>query len=290
LNNFSSTSAIVLALMSPLVTALALTCESKAKPVLYALAKELTPTDGVYHDTLQDVATKDLVPWLGTIDTLLFLCLATSLTRHVQTFTFPPSTRVLPSPILSSKWRDILLLISSIAVRLQNRSSLSFSTRRLPLATHRDRTCWHMSNTASSLITVTMSFVVQRSAVLFSLMKSGSFTHSGRRCEGSDLHGLHPVGSQLELSIESFTDLGPSHLISPSGLSLFISSQLYIPASLIALLFTPEPYCNQYFTLVVFFSIFGVFGAFDVFEVTCHRTKLPQPCLSKMRRPSNRLR
>jgi len=225
LNNFSSTSAIVLALMSPLVTALALTCESKAKPVLYELAKELTPTDGVYQDTLQDVGNKDLVPWLGAIDTLLFLCLATSLTRHA----------------------DILLLISSIAVRLQNRSSLSFSTRRLPLSTHRDRTCWHMSNTVSSLITVTMSSMLQRSAVLVSLMKSGSFTHSGRRCEGSDLHGLHPGGSELELSIESFTYLGASHLISLSGLSLFISSELYVPASLIALFFTPEPYCNTVF-------------------------------------------
>ncbi len=247
MNNFSSTSAIVLALMSPLVTALALTCESKAKPVLYELAKELTPTDGVYQDTLQDVGNKDLVPWLGAIDTLLFLCLATSLTRHAQTFTFPPSTRVLPGPILSSKWTDILLLISSIAVRLQNRSSLSFSTRRLPLSTHRDRTCWHMSNTVSSLITVTMSSMLQRSAVLVSLMKSGSFTHSGRRCEGSDLHGLHPGGSELELSIESFTYLGASHLISLSGLSLFISSELYVPASLIALFFTPEPYCNTVF-------------------------------------------
>ncbi|KAF8496691.1 ras guanine nucleotide exchange factor domain-containing protein [Russula emetica] len=64
LNNFSSTSAIVLSLMSPLVTALALTCESKAKSVLYALAKELTPTDGVYENTLEKVATRDLIPWL----------------------------------------------------------------------------------------------------------------------------------------------------------------------------------------------------------------------------------
>jgi len=64
LNNFSSASAIVLALMSPLVKALALTCESKAKPDLHALAKELTPTDGVYQNTLQKVATRDLIPWL----------------------------------------------------------------------------------------------------------------------------------------------------------------------------------------------------------------------------------
>jgi hypothetical protein len=80
LKNFSSTSAIVLALMSPLVTALAFTCESKAKLDLYALAKELTPTDGVYQNTLQKVATRDAIPWLGTIDTLRFIRLATNLT------------------------------------------------------------------------------------------------------------------------------------------------------------------------------------------------------------------
>jgi hypothetical protein len=67
--------------MSPLVAALALTCESKAKPDLYTLAKELTPTDGVYHETLQRTATRDLIPWLGTVDTPSFIRLATILTR-----------------------------------------------------------------------------------------------------------------------------------------------------------------------------------------------------------------
>ncbi len=67
--------------MSPLVKALALTCESKARPDLYALAKELTPTDGAYQNTLQKVATKDLIPWLGTIDTLRFIRPTTNLTR-----------------------------------------------------------------------------------------------------------------------------------------------------------------------------------------------------------------
>jgi hypothetical protein len=66
--------------MSPLVTALALTCESKAKLDLYALAEELTPTDGAYQNTLQNVATRDAIPWLGTIDTLRFIRLATNLT------------------------------------------------------------------------------------------------------------------------------------------------------------------------------------------------------------------
>ena len=66
MNNFSSTSAIVLALMSPLVKALALTCaESKALGDLYALAKELTPTDGPYQNTSQKVATRDLIEALS---------------------------------------------------------------------------------------------------------------------------------------------------------------------------------------------------------------------------------
>ena len=66
--------------MSPLVTALTLTCESKAKPDLYALAKELTP-NGAYEDALQNVATRDLIPWLGTVDALRFIRIATNLTR-----------------------------------------------------------------------------------------------------------------------------------------------------------------------------------------------------------------
>jgi len=70
--------------MSPLVKALALTCESKAKPDLYALAKELTPTDGAYQNTLRKVATRDLIPWLGTFDRLRFVHLATNLTRLVH--------------------------------------------------------------------------------------------------------------------------------------------------------------------------------------------------------------
>ena len=81
MNNFSSTSAIVLALTSPLVKALALTCDSKAKLDLHALAKELTPTDGVYQDTLRKVATRDLIPWLGTLDRLRFIHLGINLTR-----------------------------------------------------------------------------------------------------------------------------------------------------------------------------------------------------------------
>jgi hypothetical protein len=70
LYNFSSTSAIVIALMSPMIKALTFTCESKAKPMLYALAQDLTPADGMYHNTLGKVATKDVIPWLGTVDSL----------------------------------------------------------------------------------------------------------------------------------------------------------------------------------------------------------------------------
>ena len=65
--------------MSPLVTALTLTCESKAKPDLYALAQELT--DGAYQNTLQNVVTRHLIPWLGTIVTLRFILLVTNLAR-----------------------------------------------------------------------------------------------------------------------------------------------------------------------------------------------------------------
>ncbi|KAH9057641.1 ras guanine nucleotide exchange factor domain-containing protein [Lactarius vividus] len=66
LNNFSSTSAIVTALLSPTITNLALTCESRAtKQSLHGLAKELTPTDGSYRNMIRNAATKELIPWLN---------------------------------------------------------------------------------------------------------------------------------------------------------------------------------------------------------------------------------
>ena len=71
--------------MSPLVKALVLTCESKAKPDLYALAKELTPTDGTYQNTLQNLATRDIIPWLGTVYALHRIRLASNLTRLAHT-------------------------------------------------------------------------------------------------------------------------------------------------------------------------------------------------------------
>ncbi|KAI0295804.1 hypothetical protein BC826DRAFT_272338 [Russula brevipes] len=64
LNNFSSASAIVIALKSPIITALVLTCESRAEHILHGLARDLMPTDGMYQNSLQQTATKDLVPWL----------------------------------------------------------------------------------------------------------------------------------------------------------------------------------------------------------------------------------
>lgn len=72
MNNFSSTAAIVAALQSEIVTVLALTCESKANPILQALARELVTADGVYNDTLRQAKTKDLIPWLGMVVPLCF--------------------------------------------------------------------------------------------------------------------------------------------------------------------------------------------------------------------------
>ena len=66
LNNFSSTSAIVAALISPSITELILTCDSRsAKQVLHELATELA--DVSYRHVIQNAGMKTLIPWLGTI-------------------------------------------------------------------------------------------------------------------------------------------------------------------------------------------------------------------------------
>ena len=65
MNNFSSAAAIVVALTSPTINVLALTSESKARPILHGLARELAPTDGSYQNTLRQATTRDLIPWLG---------------------------------------------------------------------------------------------------------------------------------------------------------------------------------------------------------------------------------
>jgi hypothetical protein len=70
MNNFSSAAAIVIALTSSEITSLALTCESKVRPILHGLARELSPTDDVYQNTLQQMTTKELIPWLGIIGPL----------------------------------------------------------------------------------------------------------------------------------------------------------------------------------------------------------------------------
>jgi len=67
MKNFSSTAAIVAALQSEIITVLALTCESKANPILYGLARELMPADGAYNNTLRQAMTNNLIPWLGTV-------------------------------------------------------------------------------------------------------------------------------------------------------------------------------------------------------------------------------
>ena len=77
MNNYSSAAAIVVALTSPVITSLPLTCESKARPILHALARDLAPADGAYQSMLQQATTKDLIPWLGMEGSPPFLFLAT---------------------------------------------------------------------------------------------------------------------------------------------------------------------------------------------------------------------
>ncbi|KAI0003230.1 hypothetical protein BJV74DRAFT_881692 [Russula compacta] len=65
LNNLSTTSAIVVALSSPIITALVFTCESKAKQILHTLTRDITLTDEVYQGALQQAAKNlGLIPWL----------------------------------------------------------------------------------------------------------------------------------------------------------------------------------------------------------------------------------
>jgi len=71
MKNFSSTAAIVAALQSEIITVLALTCESKANPILCGLARELMPVDGAYNNTLRQAMTNSLIPWLDPLLTSL---------------------------------------------------------------------------------------------------------------------------------------------------------------------------------------------------------------------------
>ena len=71
LNNFSSTAAIVTALISPTINELTLTCDNKpARQVLHGLATELT--DDSYRNVIQRAGTKQLIPWLGKIGLMLY--------------------------------------------------------------------------------------------------------------------------------------------------------------------------------------------------------------------------
>jgi len=75
--NFSSAAAIVIALTSSEVASLAMTCESKVRSILHGLARELSPTDDVYQNTLQQTTTttKELIPWLDPLlSSLTFTC------------------------------------------------------------------------------------------------------------------------------------------------------------------------------------------------------------------------
>lgn len=67
MNNFSSTAAIIAALQSEIITVLALTCESRANPILHGLARELMLADGAYNNTLRQAMPKGLIPWLGMV-------------------------------------------------------------------------------------------------------------------------------------------------------------------------------------------------------------------------------
>ena len=108
-NNISSAAAIVIALTSSAVTSLPLTCESKAKPILHALARDLAPADGAYQNMLQHATTKDLIPWLG-MDYLLrfFISLQSYLQLLLQIRSFPRLARPLPTAIPSLKWTGII--------------------------------------------------------------------------------------------------------------------------------------------------------------------------------------
>ncbi|KAH9967848.1 hypothetical protein BC827DRAFT_1263627 [Russula dissimulans] len=78
LNNFSSTSAIVVALTSSIITTLPRTCDVPAKSTLSALEREIVPTNGAYQNALAQAQTKDLIPWLDPHLTYLNLTFARS--------------------------------------------------------------------------------------------------------------------------------------------------------------------------------------------------------------------
>lgn len=66
MNDFSSASAILTALMSPKVAMLVLACEKQAMQVINTLHMDLAQSSGAYYDTLRRTGTNELIPWLGT--------------------------------------------------------------------------------------------------------------------------------------------------------------------------------------------------------------------------------
>lgn len=66
-NDFSSASAIVVALMSPKVAMLVLACEEQTTQIINTLNRDLAQSSGAYYDTLRQTGTKELIPWLGII-------------------------------------------------------------------------------------------------------------------------------------------------------------------------------------------------------------------------------
>lgn len=62
----------MIALTSPIITALVFTCESKANQILHTLARDITLTDEVYQSALQQAAKNlgliGLIPWLGMVN------------------------------------------------------------------------------------------------------------------------------------------------------------------------------------------------------------------------------
>ena len=106
MNNFSSASAIVNALVSPKVAMLVLACESRATQIIHTLNRDLAPMTGAYFDTLRHAGTKELIPWLGMVG-LLRMSSRTS-PRLSQIPTCPFSIQPLPTPILLLRWMDII--------------------------------------------------------------------------------------------------------------------------------------------------------------------------------------
>lgn len=90
MNDFSSASAILTALMSPKVAMLVLGCEKQAMQAINTLHGDLAQSSSAYYDTLRQTGTKELIPWLGTYHLVppTYVCL-TLITRLTSPFADP---------------------------------------------------------------------------------------------------------------------------------------------------------------------------------------------------------